>query len=38
MHLIFAVAAAIALATLSPAAAQNADWQAFQPPGGGFQH
>jgi hypothetical protein len=37
MHLIFTVAAAIALATLSPAAAQNADWQAFQPPGGGFR-
>ena len=35
MRLIFAVAA-IALATLSPAAAQNVDWQAFQPPGGGF--
>jgi hypothetical protein len=36
MRLIFTVVA-IALAILSPAAAQNADWQAFQPPGGGFQ-
>jgi hypothetical protein len=35
MRLIFTIAA-IALATLSPAAAQNVDWQAFQPPGGGF--
>jgi hypothetical protein len=35
MRLIFT--AAITLALLSPAAAQDADWQAFQPPGGGFR-
>jgi hypothetical protein len=35
MRLIFTVAA-IAFALLSPAAAQNADWQAFQPSAGGF--